>query len=236
MLSIFCHGSAAYMGLAHRCTGVHQQHPKQSTFCWQKPYTLRFATRLTVIAGDWEAAQRREEAEPGAEDDEDEVFGDFEDVETGKLSSLLLVLSYVWVAVYRFATWFVPLHERAACILRVSFAEVTSGPVLKLSTMRYPHVMPCATGEKFGGGDAVTAAAAAAIKSAAAEEAAGKRAEDKAAKKAAFDSEYDVGKCFGTQMQRHQCLHGEECSHGEVHEAEPQTTSAQQWNESSNGC
>ena len=49
------------------------------------------------------------------------------------------------------------------------------------------------TGERFGGGDAVTAAAARAIKSAAAEEAADKRTADKAAKKAAFDTEYDVG-------------------------------------------
>jgi hypothetical protein len=36
-----------------------------------------------MFAGDWEAAQRREDAAPGAEGDEHEVFGDFEDVETG---------------------------------------------------------------------------------------------------------------------------------------------------------
>lgn len=49
------------------------------------------------------------------------------------------------------------------------------------------------TGERFDGGDAVTAAAAKAIRSAAAEEAAEKRNAGKAAKKAAFDSEYDAG-------------------------------------------
>lgn len=35
-------------------------------------------------AGDWEAAQRREDAEPGA-DDGDDAFGEFEDIETGEL-------------------------------------------------------------------------------------------------------------------------------------------------------
>lgn len=36
-------------------------------------------------AGDWDAAQRREAAAPGAEEDEGELFGDFEDVETGDI-------------------------------------------------------------------------------------------------------------------------------------------------------
>ena len=34
-------------------------------------------------AGDWDAAQRRDAVAPGAEDDEGDMFGDFEDVETG---------------------------------------------------------------------------------------------------------------------------------------------------------
>lgn len=57
------------------------------------------------------------------------------------------------------------------------------------------------TGERFGGGDAVTAAAARAIKSAAAEEAADKRSADKAAKKAAFDTEYDIGAFAGLAVR-----------------------------------
>jgi hypothetical protein len=65
-------------------------------------------------------------------------------------------------------------------------------------------------GERFGGGDAVTAAAARAIKSAAAEEAADRRIADKAAKKAAFDTEYDVGAtndgCRGLHEDLTSCL------------------------------
>ncbi len=56
---------------------------------------------------------------------------------------------------------------------------------------RVPSPSP---GEKFSGsGDAATAAAAAAIRGAGGEGAGGARSSEKAAKKAAFDSEYDVG-------------------------------------------
>ena len=57
------------------------------------------------------------------------------------------------------------------------------------------------TGERFEGGDTVMAAAARAIKSAAAEEAADRRTADKAVKKAAFDTEYDVGAFAGLAVR-----------------------------------
>lgn len=44
-------------------------------------------TVLPSCAGDWEAAQRREDAAPAAEDAED-VFGEFEDIETGACAYL----------------------------------------------------------------------------------------------------------------------------------------------------
>lgn len=84
--------------------------------------------RDRFVTGDWAAARKRAEAQPGDDSESDDEFGDFEDIETG---------------------------------------------------------------EKFG--DDVTQAAQKAILGAAKEEEASGRLTDKVSKKAAFDSEYDVG-------------------------------------------